>query len=117
GQLGLRCDEVEGTGQAGEVLLQVLLEGRRLREVVGDEDDVEEPRVEAMAEALGESARVSGQAGEADLSLAFRALDEALPGGTLETGDVVDGVVQVDVDRVGAEPSEAPLEHRHLPFG
>ena len=88
-----------------ELRAQLLVEARILREVVGDEDDVGEVVVEGVVEALDERAPVARHAAKADLSVADRAVGELRPLGILEAPHVVDGVVEVDVQIVGAKPA------------
>jgi hypothetical protein len=105
-QVGLHGDHVHLAQEA-------LVELRVLAEVEGDEDRVGEIVIERVVEALDQLAGVTGHAGEADLPLLLRVGNERLPLGVLQPLDVVDGVVQVDVDPVGAEAPEAFLEAVH----
>ena len=103
---GLRCHEME----AGPHPLE---EARVLGEVVGGEEDVREIVVEGMVKTLGEVAPVAGYPAVADLAVPDRPVRELPPLRVLKPPQVVDRVVVVDVDPVGAKPAKGPFEGGH----
>ena len=109
GQAGLPGDVVEPA-------CELLVEGRILAEVVGDEHHVDHVLVEGVVEAFDQVARVPGHAGEANLALLPGPLDELEPLRIVEPGRVVYGVVEIDIDVVRAEPLQAALQGRHDVF-
>ena len=105
-ELGLERHEVEPRAQ-------LLVEAHVLREVVCDEDDVREVVVERVIEALHEGAAVTGHPAKANLAVADRPFGELRPLRILQPAHVVDGVIEVDVDVVRAQPSQRPFQGRH----
>ena len=96
--------------EAGPHLLE---EARVLGEVVRGEEDVREIVVEGMVKALGEVAPVAGYPAEADLAVPDRPVRELPPLRVLKPPQVVDRMVVVDVDPVGAKPPKGPFESGH----
>ena len=105
-QIRLPRDEVERARE-------LLVERGILAEVVGHQDHVDRVGVERVVQAGDQASRVAGHAHEPDLALLPGARGELAPLGVLQPLDVVDRVVEVDVDVVGAEAPQALLERAH----
>ena len=108
-QLRMAGNEVEAPGEA-------FVELGILAEVEGDQHHVHHVLVEGVVEAGHQAPRMPGHPGEADLALLAGALAEFEPLRVVEPGDVVDGVVEVDVHVVGLQAPEAALQLGHDAF-
>ena len=60
-----------------------------------------------------QAAAVAGHAREAELALPLGERGEFIPLGVLQPRRIVHGVVEVDVDVVRAQPTQAPFELAH----
>src|ERR1700694_1201800 len=62
---------------------------------------------------------VAGHSRKAQLALLLRRFSELVPLGILEPSEIVDGVIEVYVDVVGLEATQAALEclHNRVPAG